>query len=44
MVNGTLIFMVNDWLILMVTAGLIFMVKNGLSRSAGRIDRAKPAD
>jgi hypothetical protein len=44
MVNGPLIFMVNGTLILMVTAGLIFMVKNGLSRRAGRIDRAKPAD
>jgi hypothetical protein len=44
MVNGKLIFMVNESLILMVNVGLIFMVKNGLSRRAGRIDRAKPAD
>jgi hypothetical protein len=44
MVNEKLIFMVNESLILMVTGSLIFMVKNGLSRRAGRIDRAKPAD
>jgi hypothetical protein len=44
MVKGKLIFMVSEALILMVTIGLIFMVKNGLSRRAGRIDRAKPAD